>query len=469
MAESFDLNPPHSAEVERAVLGAMFLEKDAIGVASELLARDDDSFHKASHSLIFRALTDLSDLGFPVDQVSVTEYLRDKGTLDAAGGEATIAALSGEAATAANIRHHCQILRDKSMLRKLIKVATATRNKCFKDAAVPDNILDDLEQGIMNLADLRELKEYAHISEIVHQAYQEVQRRAEIRGGVTGVSSGFHRLDRLTAGWQKSDLIILAGRPSMGKTALALEFVKNAAMKDHPVGLFSLEMSTIQLTMRLLFNEARFNGATLHERKPTAADFTRLSDASNRLAKYPIYIDDTPGLSSLELSSKARRLKKERHIELLIVDYLQLMQGTNRESRTQEISSISRSLKMIAKNLNIPVIALSQLSRAVELRKGDRRPVLSDLRESGAIEQDADVVMFIYRSAVYDLPEDLKPEYKINDVIVPEERVAELILRKQRNGPVDTVLLQWTEENTKFDEFDYSKTQVSEEPDVPFG
>ena len=454
MLESIDQVPPQVPDIERAVLGAMFLEKEAIGIAIEMLYRDQDCFYKPAHSLIFRAITDLYDEGFPVDQLTVTERLKERGQLDSAGGEATIASLAGETASAANIRYHCQILKEKAILRKMIAITTAIRNKCLGDSANPTEILNGLEESIMNLSDMRRLKDYTSISETVYDAHDEIVRRSETEGGVTGVISGFQRLDMLTAGWQNSDFIILAGRPSMGKTSLALEFAKNAAINAVPVGMFSLEMSTLQLVIRMLFNEGRFDGSSLHTRKPDQRDWTRLSDACSRLAKYPIYIDDTPGLSCIELSSKAKRLKAEKNVGLIIVDYLQLMQGTNRESRQQEISSISRALKMLAKELSIPVIAMSQLSRAIEQRGGDHRPVLSDLRESGAIEQDADVVMFIYRASVY----GLEQEYTIRDQSVPPENVAEVIIRKQRNGPIGTVLLHWIKENTKFGEFSYEST-----------
>jgi len=454
MLESIEQVPPQAPDIERAVLGAMFLEKEAIGIAIEMLYRDQDCFYKPAHSLIFRAITDLYDEGFPVDQLTVTERLKERGQLDSSGGEATIASLAGETASAANIRYHCQILKEKAMLRKMIAITTAIRNKCLGDSANPTEILNGLEESIMNLSDMRRLKDYTSISDTVYDAHDEIVRRSETEGGITGVISGFQRLDMLTAGWQNSDFIILAGRPSMGKTSLAFEFAKNAAINAVPVGMFSLEMSTLQLVIRMLFNEGRFDGSSLHTRKPDQRDWTRLSDACSRLAKYPIYIDDTPGLSCIELSSKAKRLKAEKNIGLIIVDYLQLMQGTNRESRQQEISSISRALKMLAKELDIPVIAMSQLSRAIEQRGGDHRPVLSDLRESGAIEQDADVVMFIYRASIY----GLEQEYTINDQSVPPENVAEVIIRKQRNGPIGTVLLHWIKEYTKFGEFDYKST-----------
>ena len=455
MLESIDHVPPQAPDIERAILGAMLLEKEAIGIAIEMLSREQDCFYKPVHSIVFRAITDLYDDNSPVDQLTVTERLKERGQLDTVGGEATIASLASETASAANIRYHCQILREKAMLRKMIAITTSIRNQCFEESANPPEILNNLEENIMNLSDLRGSRDFKLLSEAVYDAHDEIIRRSETKDGVTGVKSGFKRLDILTSGWQNSDLIIIAGRPSMGKTALALELAKNAASVNVPVGLFSLEMSSLQLVMRMLFNEGRFDGSSLYKRKPEKGDWTRLADACARLSKYPIYIDDTPGLSCIELSAKAKRLKREKNIGLIIVDYLQLMQGINRESRQQEISSISRALKTLSKELNVPVIALSQLSRAVEQRGGDHKPVLSDLRESGAIEQDADVVMFIYRASVYDSTH----EYTINEQNIPASEVAEIIIRKQRNGPTGTILLHWIKENTKFGEFAYESTE----------
>ncbi|HUT63009.1 MAG TPA: replicative DNA helicase [Anaerolineae bacterium] len=443
---------PQSPDIERAVLGAMLLEKKAIGTAIEI--KLDDCFYKPAHSVIYRTITDLYDENLPVDQLMVSERLKQRGMLDMVGGEATIASLVSETASAANIRYHCQILKEKALLRKMISITTSTRDSCFEDSADPTAILDNLEQGIMNISEMRLSQSYVALEDTVHKAHAEIVRKAETKDGITGVDTGFQRLNDLTAGWQPSDLVIIAGRPSMGKTALATEFAKNAASKNIPVGIFSLEMSVLQLVMRMLFNEGRFDGSTLHLRKHDKGDWTRLSDACSRLNKYPIFIDDTPALSCIELSAKAKRLKAERDIGLIIVDYMQLMQGTTRESRQQEISSISRSLKSLAKELSIPVVALSQLSRALEQRGGDHRPLLSDLRESGAIEQDADLVMFIYRASVY----GIDPEYTIQEEEVPKENVAELIIRKQRNGPIGTILLHWIKEYTKFCEFSYEST-----------
>jgi len=455
MAEPFDRDHPQVPDIERAVLGAMLLDKEAIGIASEILAREDDCFYKPAHSLIFRVITDLYDNErSPVDQLTVTELLRSRGQLESVGGEETIAALAGETTSAANIRYHCQLLKEKALLRRIISITATVRNSCYQDSANPGDILNALEESIVTLSDFRTSRGYWPIADKIYEAHEKIVQKAETPDALTGVASGFRRLDNLTAGWQNADLVILAGRPSMGKTALALEFVKNAAGKGVPVGLFSLEMNVTQLVMRMLFNEGRFDGSSLHKRKPDPGEWTRLSDACTRLEKYPIFIDDTPGISTIELSAKTKRLKKERNIGLVVVDYLQLMQGTSRESRQQEISSISRGLKNLSKELDIPVIALSQLSRAIEQRGGDHRPVLSDLRESGAIEQDADVVMFIYRASVY----NLETEYQIREQSVSAGEVAEIIIRKQRNGPVGTVLLHWIKEQMKFGEFDYEST-----------
>jgi replicative DNA helicase len=448
------VNPPQAPDIERAVLGAMFFEREAIGIAIEEIGKIEDCFYKPAHSILFRVMTDLYDENFPIDQLTVTERLRQRGVLDQVGGEAAVASLTGEINSAANVAYHCRILKEKAFLRKLIALTTSTRNLCYTDSAEPSSILSTLEENIFRLSDMRATKGYAAISDTVHHAYGEIIRRSETKEGLTGVDTGFEQLNHLTAGWQPSDLIILAGRPSMGKTAFALDLAKNAASKGFPVAIFSLEMSTVQLVMRMLYNEGRFDGSSLNIKNQRPEDWTRLSDACSRLQTYPIFIDDTPGLSVVELAAKAKRLKNERDIKLLLVDYLQLMQGTSRESRQQEISSISRGMKILAKELEIPIIGLSQLSRALEQRGGDHKPLLSDLRESGAIEQDADIVMFIYRAAVY----GLTPEYRILDQNVDASDVAEIIVRKQRNGPIGTVLLHWINQHMKFNSFMYERT-----------
>ncbi|MFA6470460.1 MAG: replicative DNA helicase [Candidatus Latescibacterota bacterium] len=448
-------NPPQAPEIERAVLGAMLLEKEAIGIAVEVIGKDEDCFYKPAHAAIFRVITDLYDQNFPVDLLTVTERLRQRGVLEQVGGDATLSAIAQETSSAANVRYHCLILRDKAFLRKMISLATSIRGLCYEDTAEPTAILENLESNISDLSNLRLSKGYVSLHDTVFQAYREIGRKLESKDGLTGVDTGYAQLNRITGGWQPSDLIIVAGRPSMGKTAFALDLAKNAAAKGIPTGIFSLEMSSIQLVMRLLFNEGRFDGSSLSVRKQKTEDWTRLTDACARIQSLPIYIDDTPALSSLELAAKAKRLKTERDIQFLIIDYLQLMQGSSRESRQQEISSISRSLKALAKDLDIPIIALSQLSRVVEQRGGDHKPILSDLRESGAIEQDADVVMFMYRASVY----NINPEYKIRDQNVNPSDVAEVIIRKQRNGPIGTVLLHWIKEYMKFSEFDYEASE----------
>ncbi len=448
------INPPQALDIERTVLGAMFFEREAIGIAVEELGKVEDAFYKPAHAIMFRAITDLYDENFPVDQLTVTERLRQRGVLEQVGGENALASLAAEVTSAANVSYHCRILKEKAFLRKLIAVSTSVRNLCFNDTANPADILNTFEENIFRLSEMRSTKGYAVLGDTVHHAYAEIIRRSETKEGLTGVDTGFDRLNHLTAGWQPSDLIILAGRPSMGKTAFALDLCKNAAAKGVPVAIFSLEMSSVQLVMRMLYNEGRFDGSSLNIKSQRAEDWTRLSDACSRLQSYPMYIDDTPGLSIMELSAKAKRLKNERDIQLLVVDYLQLMQGSSRESRQQEISSISRGLKILAKELNIPVIALSQLSRSLEQRAGDHKPMLSDLRESGAIEQDADIVMFIYRASVY----GINPDYRIQDQNVDAADVAEIIVRKQRNGPIGTVLLHWISQHMKFGSFEYDRT-----------
>ena len=447
-------NPPQVPDIERAVLGAMLFEREAIGAAIEVIGQAEDCFYKPAHGIIYRVITDLYDENLPVDQLMVAERLRQRGVLDQIGGEAAVASLAGEITSAANIAYHCRILKEKAFLRRMITVTTSVRSLCYEDTANPSSILSILEENIIRLSDMRSTKGYVALSDTVFDAHREIMRRSETKEGLTGVDTGFGQLNRLTSGWQPSDLIILAGRPSMGKTAFSLDLAKNAAARGLPVAVFSLEMSSIQLVMRMLFNEGRFDGSSLNIKKQRSEDWTRLLDACARLQKYPVYIDDTPGLSSIELAAKAKRLKVERDIKLVIVDYLQLMQGTSRESRQQEISSISRALKMLAKDLDVPVIALSQLSRALEQRSGDHRPMLSDLRESGAIEQDADIVMFIYRASVY----GLNPEYRIQDQNVNPADVAEIILRKQRNGPIGTILLHWINQYMKFNTFDYDSS-----------
>jgi len=452
--EKLDRTPPQAPDIERAVLGAMLIDRDATGAAIEIFSTDDQYFYKPEHGMIYRAVTDLYDKNDPIDQLTVSETLRQRGQLEMIGGEATIASIIAETTSGANIDYHCRILKEKALLRRMISITTTFHNRCFNESVNTEEIMGQFEQSVMDLATMRHTKAYQSVSETVLDAYHEIENKAHAGDGVTGIDTGYSHLNHLTAGWQSSDLIVLAGRPSMGKTAFALELAKNAAMRDIPVAVFSLEMSVKQLVMRLLFNEGRFDGS-FQNGEPTVDDWSRLQDACARLEKYPLYIDDTPGLSSIELSAKAKRLKAERDIGMIVVDYMQLMQGSNRESRQQEISAISRGLKILAKELNVPVIALSQLSRALEQRGGDHRPLLSDLRESGAIEQDADVVMFIYRAAVY---ENVSVEYNISDHNIDTRNVAEIIIRKQRNGPIGTVLLHWIKEHMKFAEFDYERT-----------
>ncbi len=440
---------PQAPDMERAVLGAMLIDTETIGLSIELLKEDD--FLKPGHAAIFRAITDLYDENLPIDQLTVADRLKKRKQLEIAGGEATLTAMINETASSANMRYHASVLREKNLLRQLISLSNEQRNKCFEDSADPSSVLEDLESGIRTISELRKTKSYVSMGEKVIEAQKELHRRSEAGDSVTGVDTGFGKLNDLTGGWQKSDLIILAGRPSMGKTAFGLDIAKNAALSGVPVAFFSLEMSTLQLVTRLICNEGRFNSSRLHQEKPDPEDWNRLNDAAARLHECKLFIDDTPGLSIHEFGAKAKRLKVEQDVGFIIVDYLQLMQGQQNKSHIENITAISRGLKIIAKELDIPVLALSQLSRAPDQRTGDHRPILSDLRDSGSIEQDADIVMFIYRASVY----QQEPQYAIYDQDIPVSEVAEIIVRKQRNGRTGSLLLHWIGDYMRFGEFSY--------------
>jgi len=380
-----------------------------------------------------------------VDVITLTEELSRRKQLEEIGGSYYLTELAESVPSAANVEHHARIVLEKALLRKLINVATNIITDSYSSQDNVFDIIDRAEQAIFSLAERRLRKGFQEIDPILHETFEEIERLHNRKGGVTGVPSGFQKLDEMTAGFHRSDFIIIAGRPSMGKTAFALSIARNAAVEHKiPVGIFSLEMASYQLAMRLLCAEARVNSHLLRTGRLPMSEWPKLSLAVGKLAASPIYIDDTPNLGILELRAKARRLKAEKDIGLLIIDYLQLIQGPSSvENRQQEISAISRSLKALAKELNIPVIALSQLSRAVEARGGDKRPMLSDLRESGAIEQDADLVIFIYRPEVYQQLYDEEG----NSL----EGIAEIIIGKQRNGPTGTVRLAFIDDYAKFE------------------
>jgi len=442
-----DRIPPQAIEAEVAVIGAMLLDTSAVGAVSEIL--DDTAFYKGAHKRIFRAVIDLFSKEEAVDLVTVTQELKRQKVLDDVGGAAYLSQVLGSVATTANVRHHAKIVLEKAILRRLISVATEVVQEAYDAGGEAADILDRAEHVIFEIAQARVHRDFVPMREILKHSFEVIQELYDKKQHVTGIASGFDDLDSMTSGFQRSDLIVIAGRPSMGKTAFALNVAAHASLDGGtPTAIFSLEMGKEQLVQRMLCSEAHVDAHKLRTGYLADKHWSNLTTAAGLLSESAIYIDDTPSMNVLEMRSKARRLKAEADVGLVIVDYLQLMRGLGRpENRQQEISEISRSLKALAKELEVPVLALSQLSRAVESRGGDRRPILSDLRESGAIEQDADVVMFIYRAEQYErTPENIGR--------------AEVIIGKQRNGPTGTVHLSFQSECTRFDNL----SMRSEEP-----
>jgi replicative DNA helicase len=437
---------PWSEEAEISVLSAMLIDGDAVARAIEMVG--DGSFYREANRRIFRAMVRLYSRGEVIDVVTLSDELKSAGELEGAGGMAYLARLVDAVPTAANIEYHCRILKDKSVLRQLIESATDIVREAYNaPAGEVDDTLDRAEQRIFQIAQSTQRQGFVWIKEILWPTFERIEELQSSPGAVTGVPSGFADLDNLTAGFQKGDLIIVAGRPSMGKTALAMNFAQHAAIdKEVPVAVFSLEMSKESLVQRLLCSEGRVDSGRLRRGRLQDDEYARLATAAGHLNTAPIWIDDTPAITALELRAKARRLASEVDLGLIIVDYLQLMSGPlNADNRQQEISAISRSLKAVSKELNVPVVALSQLSRAPEQRT-DKRPVLADLRESGAIEQDADLVLFVYREEVYRRPDDL-----IDDSGESLEGKAELIIGKQRNGPTGAINLYFHKNYTLFE------------------
>jgi replicative DNA helicase len=436
--------PPQAVDIEEQVLGAMLLEKEAISRAVEVL--DEDVFHAERNRKVFQAVTALFERSEPADVITVAEELRRRGNLDAIGGEAYLVELTMKVTSAANVEYHARIVLEKALLRRLISESGAIAGRAFNQSEDAFDLLDQAEQAIFKISEWRLKKSFVSMDRAVHDTLEMLESIHGKHEGVTGVPTGFRDLDTLTGGWQKSDLVILAGRPSSGKTAFALCLAANAALhrqKPTTVGIFSLEMSTQQLIMRLLCAEARVDAHAVRTGRLPENDWKKLSLGAGRLARAPLFIDDTAGLGILELRAKARRLKAEHNVGMIIIDYLQLMQGPKTaENREKEISAISRSLKGLAKELDIPIIALSQLSRAVEGRT-DKRPILSDLRESGAIEQDADLVAFVNRPEMYTDPK--------SDKMDEVQGRAEIIIGKQRNGPIDDVLLAFVGRYARFE------------------
>ncbi|RMF59687.1 MAG: replicative DNA helicase [Calditrichaeota bacterium] len=434
--------PPQAVDVEKYVLGALLLDKEAVAIAVEDI--DETDFYKDTHRLIFSAMLSLYKKNEVVDLLTLTEELKRQKTLEQVGGAAYLGELVTLVPSAANLEYHLQIIKEKAILRKLIHACTDILKEAYDAQSEAEALLSKAQQEIFDVLKSQRQRSYQEISTILNDTFTELERLHNLKHtGVIGVPSGFKDLDNLTAGFQRGDLVILAGRPSMGKTAFALNIARNAAAEGYGVGIFSLEMSDLQLVQRFLCAEAMVDSQRLRTGHMRENEWKKLSKGAGKLAELGIYIDDTAGLDIVKLSARARRMALEKNIGLLIVDYMQLMEAPRGfESRQQEITYISRSLKSLAKQLNVPIIALSQLSRAVEGRP-DKRPMLSDLRESGAIEQDADVVMFVYREEFY-IKDHQDPRFK------EVENTAEIIIGKHRNGPVGTVKLTFLKKYGKF-------------------
>jgi replicative DNA helicase len=432
-----DRTPPQNIEAEQAVLGSIFLEQEALTVTSEILVPED--FYRTAHQKIFQAILTLSDKGEPVDLVTVTAELSDQNLLDEVGGVSYLAELANSVPTAANVEYYARIIEEKSILRRLIRTATTIAADGYEREDDVEGLLSDAERKILEVSQKKNTKGFQNIKDVLVQTYDKIEVLHSRKGEITGIPTGFTELDRMTAGFQRNDLIIVAARPSVGKTAFSLNIAQNVATKtDENVAIFSLEMGADQLVMRMLCAEGNINAQRLRTGDLTAEDWAKLTMAMGSLSNAGIYIDDTPGIRVGEIRAKCRRLKQESGLGMILIDYLQLIQGSGRggENRQQEVSEISRSLKALARELQVPVIALSQLSRGVESRQ-DKRPMMSDIRESGSIEQDADIVAFLYRDDYYDRESEKK------DII-------EIIIAKQRNGPVGTVELAFVKEYNKF-------------------
>ncbi len=427
---------PHSLEAEQSVIGSMIMDRDAIVTASELISEED--FYNKQYGTLFQTMIELNDAGSPVDLVTLQNRLREKDVPPEVSSLEFVRDLISAVPTSANIKYYANIVAEKSTLRKMIRINEELANTCYGEKESLEYILEDAEKKIFQLVQRRNADDFVPIRQVVMNAMDRIEMASRNKGRVTGIATGFTDLDYRTAGMQPSDLVLIAARPSMGKTAFALNIAQHVAFKQNkPLAVFSLEMSKEQLVNRLFSLESSVDAQKLRIGQLDDREWERLIESAGVIGKSNLVIDDTPGISISELRSKCRKLKLEQNISMVIIDYLQLMTGSGHtDSRQQEISDISRSLKSIARELSVPVLALSQLSRAVEQRP-DHRPMLSDLRESGAIEQDADVVMFIYRD-----------EYYNHDS--PKQGVSEIIIAKQRNGPIGTVELAWLPEYTKF-------------------
>ena len=433
---------PHNLEAEKSVLGAILIQNDAFNHAAELI--DAQDFFRTAHSRIFEKMVVLSERGDAIDLVTLKEELGKAGELEDIGGPAYIASLADAVPRSVNVEYYARIVKEKSTLRNLIYSANKILREAYEGEQEPDVLLDEAERQIFAIAEDRLRAGFTPLRDLVQSSFTTIEKLQQSKGAITGVPTGFADLDEMTTGFQSGDLVVIAARPSMGKTSLVLNMAQHVGTStDMTVGFFSLEMSKEQLFMRMLTSEARIDAHRFRTGHLTEKDYGKLSHALGTLAEARVFIDDTASIGVLEMRAKARRLKAEHGLHMLIIDYLQLMQGRGRfESRQQEVSAISRSLKGLAKELSVPIIALSQLSRAPEGRT-DHRPQLSDLRESGAIEQDADLVMFIYRPEVYE-KEETKPE---------DQGIAEIIVGKQRNGPIGTVRLSFLNQYTRFENY----------------
>ncbi|MFC4558459.1 replicative DNA helicase [Virgibacillus kekensis] len=448
-----DRTPPHNIEAEQAVIGAIFLEPDSLPSAAELLMPED--FYRASHQRIFGTMLKLSDKGEPIDLVTVTTALSNEKKLDEVGGVSYLSDLAGSVPTAANMVYYSKIVEEKALLRRLIRTATDIVTSGFATEDEVEDVLNEAEKNILEVSGRKNSGAFKSIKDVLIDVYDNIEQLHHNKADVTGIPTGFRDLDRITSGFQRNDLIIVAARPSVGKTAFALNIAQNVAINtDENVAIFSLEMGADQLVSRMLCAEGNIDAQRLRTGTLEADDWSKLTMAMGSLSNAGIYIDDSPGIRVSEIRSKCRRLKQEHGLGMILIDYLQLIQGSanSKENRQQEVSEISRSLKALARELNVPLIALSQLSRGVEQRQ-DKRPMMSDLRESGSIEQDADIVGFLYRDDYYDQESE-------------KQNIIEIIISKQRNGPVGNVELAFVKEYNKFVDLDhrYSSSDVPPEP-----
>jgi replicative DNA helicase len=437
---------PQATEMEKAVLGALMIDKDAYAIVCEILR--PESFYEPRNQMVYAAIRDLSMEEKPVDMLTVTDQLAKNGNLEQVGGPGYIAELSSGVATSANIEYHANVIAQKSLARQLISFSSMIQTKAFDETIDVEDLMQEAEGSLFELSQHNMKKDYTAIDPVIAQAVKGIQDAAKNTDGLTGVSTGYYKLDDITSGWQASDLVIIAGRPAMGKTSFALSMAKNiAADLRQPMAFFSLEMSNVQLVNRLISNACEIQGSKILNGQLQRDEWERLDKNINQLLGAPLYVDDTPGLSVFELRTKARRLVREHGIKLIMIDYLQLMNanGMRFSSRQEEVSTISRSLKGLAKELNIPILALSQLNRGVESREGleGKRPQLSDLRESGAIEQDADMVLFVHRPEYYHIYQD--------DNGRDLHGMAQIIIAKHRKGATGDVLLTFRGEFTRFE------------------